>query len=411
MIQVGKYKKFQELISSLIKYPTPTELIYKYDFTHDDLKDIYTHKLKDDKFIQLALKSETNEPLIFLDSNYLSNKLDDAENLLNGLNSSNLWDIKNEDLVNGFIFSEIESSLAIEGVRSTRSKIEEINKMPYQELNDDNERIVKNMIEAYYYVQNKDITVNNINTLYTILAKDSLKDDEKLLPNHYYRHDVVNIIGHNERIVDTGVHYTYLEKGMNDLIQYIQTPKTKKEHIFAPHVIHYYMIYLHPYFDFNGRMARVLSHWYSVRYAPSLSLLFISEAINYKHNKQRYYNAITYSRQTNNDITFFIEYIADIILEYSIIYTNYYLIYDQLEGVGHSLPRSLQVTLKNVLAMPAVGDGFFTWKKYADFTYDDYSKVLYLKHLNQLVDLNVLKVKKQKNSNLYVLNKQKWNLY
>lgn len=405
------YKKFQDLISTLIKYPNPTELIYKHGFSHDDLKNIYTNKINDERFIQLSLKSELNDPLIFLDNDYLINKLEDSENLLNGLNSSNLWDIKNEDLVSGFVFSEIESSLAIEGVRSTRSKIEEISKLPYQELKNDNERGVKNMIEAYYYVQDKDITINNIFTLYNILSKDCLSDDEKLRANEYYRHDAVNIIGDNERIVDTGVNYKYIEKGMNDLIEYINTPKTKKEQVFAPHIIHYYMIYLHPYFDFNGRMARVLSHWYSIRYTPYLSLLFISEAINNKNNKHRYYNAITYSRQSNNDITFFIEYIADIILEYSIIYTNYYLIYDQLEGMGHSLPRSLQVTLKNVLAMPVLGDGFFNWKKYADFADDDYSKVLYLKHLNQLVDLNVLKVKKQRNTNLYVLNKKKWNLY
>jgi Fic family protein len=405
------YKAFQDLIQALDKYPTPTDLVYKHKFTHHELKDIYIDKSNDERFIKLALKSENNDPLIHLDSDYLSSKLDDAENLLIGLNSSNLWDITDEDLVNGFIFSEIESSLAIEGVRSTRAKIEKINKMTYQELKTDNERVVKNMIEAYNYVQDKDITIDNIYTLYNILSKDCLKDDEKLMGDNYYRHDGVNIIGNNERIVDTGVDYRYLEKGMNDLINYINSPKTKTEQIFAPHIIHYYIIYLHPYFDFNGRMARVLSHWYSTRYAPYLSLLFISEAINNKNNKHRYYNAITYSRQTNNDITYFIEYIADIILEYSIIYTNYYLIYDQLEGMGHSMPRSLQVTLKNVLAMPVVGDGYFNWKKYADFSNDDYSKVLYLKHLNQLVDLDVLKVKKQKNSNLYIINKKKWKLY
>jgi Fic family protein len=405
------YKVFQDLIKTLDKYPTPTDLVYKYKFNHHELKGIYKNKLSDERFIKLELKSENSNPLIYLDSDYLANKLDDAENLLVGLNSSNLWDISDEDLVNGFVFSEIESSLAIEGVRSTRAKIEKISKLTYQELTTDNERVVKNMIEAYNYVQDKDITIDNIYTLYNILSKDCLKEDEKLKSDNYYRHDGVNIVGNNERVVDTGVDYKYLEKGMNNLLTYINSPKTKTEQIFTPHIIHYYTIYLHPYFDFNGRMARVLSHWYSTRYAPYLSLLFISEAINNKNNKHKYYNAITYSRQTNNDITFFIEYIADIIIEYSIIYTNYYLIYDQLEGNGNSIPRALQVTLKNVLAMPVVGDGFFNWKKYAAFSNDDYSKVLYLKHLNQLVNLDVLKVKKQKNANQYIINKKKWDLY
>ena len=163
------YKAFQDLIDSLDKYPTPTDLVYKYKFTHHELKDIYTDKLNDERYIKLTLKGENSDPLIHLDSDYLSTKLDDAENLLIGLNSSNLWDITDEDLVNGFIFSEIESSLAIEGVRSTRAKIEKINKMTYQELETDNERVVKNMIEANNYVQDKDITINNKHTLNNIL--------------------------------------------------------------------------------------------------------------------------------------------------------------------------------------------------------------------------------------------------
>lgn len=405
------YTNFQNLIKTLEKYPTPTNLVYKHKFTHHELKDIYTSKLNDDNFIKVGLNSENGNPLIYLDTDYLISKLNDAENLLINLNSSKLWDITDEELVNGFIFSEIESSLAIEGVRSTRAKIEKISKSSYEELKSNNERVVKNMIEAYYYVQDRDITIDNIYRLYNILSKDCLKDDEKLIDNNYYRHDDVNIVGANERIIDRGVNHKYLSKGMNDLITYITKSKSNIEQVFAPHIIHYYFIYLHPYFDFNGRMARVLSHWYSTRYAPYLSHLFISEAINNKGNKHRYYNAITYSRQTNNDITFFIEYIADILLEYSIIYTNYYIIFDQLEGRGHSIPRSLQVTLKNILAIPKIGDGYFSWKKYAEYSNDNYSKVLYLKHLNQLVDLGVLNVKKQKNTNLYILNRGKWDLY
>ena len=61
--------------------------------------------------------------------------------------------------------------------------------------------------------------------------------------------------------------------------------------------------------------------------------------------------------------------------------------------------------------MPKVGDGYFTWRKYANFSSNDFSKVLYLKHLNQLVDYKVLKMKKQKNANIYILNSKKWNLY
>ena len=92
---------------------------------------------------------------------------------------------------------------------------------------------------------------------------------------------------------------------MNEVIKYIHEDKTYEEHLIASHIIHYYLVYLHPYFDFNGRMARVLSFWYNYKYAPSLSLLLVSGAINNNTYKKGYYNAITNSRQMRNDITYF----------------------------------------------------------------------------------------------------------
>ena len=77
-----------------------------------------------------------------------------------------------------------------------------------------------------------------------------------------------------------------LPKLMDGLIDYINQKKEYEEHLIASHIIHYYLVYLHPYFDYNGRMGRVLSFWYNFKKAPSLSLLLVSEAINNKVHKK-----------------------------------------------------------------------------------------------------------------------------
>ena len=407
---MSKYKQFSELLTIIKKYPTPSDLVYKHKFTHDDVKDIYNQKYNDDRYIKLPLYNEDGTSVIFLNSDYYINKLNDSEELILSSNIDELSDIEDEDLIKGFVFSEIESSLAIEGVRITRAKIEKINNLKYSEMKTKNEIIVKNMLEAYSYVRENNITKENILNLYNLISNECLEDVEKLKDNNFYRHDTVNIIGGNEKIVDKGVSFLKLEKMMDDLLIYIHKDKSIEEQLLTPHVIHYYLIYLHPYFDYNGRMARVLSYWYTIKYVPSFSLLFISEAINTKKNKKRYYDSIIFSRRTNNDMTYFIEYISDIILEYSILYINYYSIMATLKGNGNVLSRSFQIALKNVLSIPKVGDGYFDWKSYHNFTSDNFSKVYFLNLLNGLVDLKILTVKKQKNVKLYKLNSKKWDL-
>ena len=79
-------------------------------------------------------------------------------------------------------------------------------------------------------------------------------------------------------------------------------------------------------------MARVLSFWYNYKYVRTLSLLLVSEAINNNVYKNGYYNAIANSKQMENDITYFLEFMGSIILKYSKVYINFYSILEKLKG-------------------------------------------------------------------------------
>lgn len=404
------YESYKNICKKLDHYPTQSELIYKFGLNSQELKKITIEKYMDDEYRKIPLTSPSGNHLLYWNDEKLMMHFQGSQDLIRNSEMNKFSDFRNSEILNGFVFSEIESSLAIEGIRSTRAQIEKLDRTNYDDLNQLNDIIVKNMLLGYEFVKRHDITEDNIFQLYKILSKKCLKDTEQLSTGAYYRHDEVNIVDATDAVVDRGVDWNLLPALMNQLIDFMNTDKTYEEHLIASHIIHYYLVFLHPYFDYNGRMARVLSFWYNLKHAPSLSLLLVSEAINNKTHKQGYYNAIMNSRNSGNDITYFLEYMGDIVLRYSKIYINFYSIKAQLKGKGLLLTRALEVALKYVLAIPVTGDGFFDWKDYKDFSHDSFSKQYYLRLLNDLVELQILKVIEHKKSYFYQLNADCWDL-
>lgn len=72
-------------------------------------------------------------------------------------------------------------------------------------------------------------------------------------------------------------------------------------------IIHFWIGYLHPFTDGNGRMARILFYWYLLKHGYwAASYLPISKVI--KRAKKLYTMAYVYSEQDEEDLTYFIDY-------------------------------------------------------------------------------------------------------
>lgn len=403
------FEKYKEIIRESNKYPTISELIYKYGFTKNEIENVNQYKVSDPNYIKLDLFDQVGNPLLYWNDDKIIMNFLGSQELIRNSNMNQFFDYNDSEIYNGFIFSEIKSSLLIEGVRSTRAQIEKLNKLEYDIVIQPNDIIVKNMLMGYEFVRNNPITEENIFKLYNILSKNSLSEHEKLRPGNYYRHDNVDIVDGRQVVVDKGVKYETLNSLMKQLITFINKEKTFEQHLIASHIIHYYIAYLHPYFDYNGRIARVMSFWYNLENAPSLSLLLVNEAINNKLHKKDYYNAIMNSRKSDNDLSYFLEYMGDIILKYTKVYINFYNILKKLKEQGVIVNRSNEIALKNVLSVSS-HDKYFDWKDYRDYTVDDFSKQYYLKLLNKLVELEILSTKEYKKTKLFKLNASKWDL-
>lgn len=143
---------------------------------------------------------------------------------------------------------EIASTLTIENIDFSRDSVRKILK-GYAPSDESENRIygMKKGLEFISDTGNK-ITVENIFTLYQMTIGEFLEEDDNLALGQYYRHDVVYIMG--QTVEHTGLPYQKLPEYMKGLISFINKESEMNDLLKAA-VIHFYIGYLHPYFDGN----------------------------------------------------------------------------------------------------------------------------------------------------------------
>lgn len=182
---------------------------------------------------------------------------------------------------------EIASSLTIESIDFSRDSVRKI--LRGYAPADESENRIFGMKKGLEFISDPDneITEDNIHTLYDIAIGQYLPENDKLKPGVFYRHDSVYIIG--QELEHTGLPYEKLPEYMSKFVTFINAESTMNDLLKAA-VIHFYVAYLHPYFDGNGRMARLIHLWYLKRQGYS-STLFIPFSSYIERSRKGYYSA------------------------------------------------------------------------------------------------------------------------
>lgn len=105
------------------------------------------------------------------------------------------------------------------------------------------------------------ITEENLHQLYQISSGDYLPDEDRLLPDHFYRNAPVYVIGGEES--REGLPVQQLPDAMKRLVDFANAKDVINE-LHKAAILHFAFAYYHPYFDGNGRTARLLLLWYLV---------------------------------------------------------------------------------------------------------------------------------------------------
>ena len=182
---------------------------------------------------------------------------------------------------------EIHSSLAIENIRSERESIRKILR-GYAPQNAAEEKIL-GMKRGLDLIAERsfEISEENLFRLYRTAVGSSLAEEDQLLPGRWYRHDKVYVVG--MQVEHEGLPSAQLPEYMKRFVEFINTPDGLNELAKAA-LIHFYFAYLHPYFDGNGRTARLLQIWYLIqRGYPAALFVSFSEHIN--RSRPAYYRA------------------------------------------------------------------------------------------------------------------------
>ena len=357
----------------------------------------------------LLFKEETQSeykielPLIPFNSNkiffYRTNEL--VATLLEYINFykndyDNIYNNKSiDEVLLGVICSELEGTLKIEGVNTTRRQIEKIIKS--NNPKNINDKIILNMKKGIDYISNTTIfNKETLKELYNILSDGCLnKDDE--LKDKYYRDDMVYVSNHN------GCPVNKIEECMDSLLKFVND-NINSNNLYVrnllPYIAHYYIIYIHPYFDYNGRTARMVQLWIFML-SNNLPALYLSEAIN--DNKNDYYKAIDETRNSRNDLTYFVTYLLKLVNLYSLVQKNMVEIKNNINNKGETISPNELHYLKRIIINKDIK--WFNYKKFIEFEGLDITKQGALKILNKFENMGFILSKiNSKNEKIFILN-------
>ncbi len=207
---------------------------------------------------------------------------------------------------------EIAASSAIESIDFNRDSIRNILK-GFAPKDETENRIFgqKKGLEFISDVSNK-ITEENLYKLYMLTVGEFLDAESQLKKGCFYRDDTVFIV--SDKLEHSGLDYKKLPSYMKGFINFINEENIEDDLIKAA-VIHFYFAYLHPYFDGNGRMARLLHLWFLIQKGYKTTL-FVPFSSYIQKSKNDYYNAFTLVEENSKisgvvDVTPFIKYFAD----------------------------------------------------------------------------------------------------
>lgn len=239
--------------------------------------------------------------VIFYISDEDKEKIKKIDSLLSNLKLSN--NAKAKNLKTKSRVRSIYSSLAIEDNSLSLESVQDINDGKLVFGKKDEVQEVKNAIELY----------KNINKYNFKSEKDFLKAHTLLMK--YFEDDNGGYRTHGEavkkddQIIFKAPDSILVPSLMKSLFEYINSADSHPLILAA--LFHYYLVYIHPFTDGNGRIARFWSSLILISYDKNFEYLPLEEEIYL--NQEKYYLAISNSHN-NGNANLFISFFLDITL-------------------------------------------------------------------------------------------------
>ena len=251
---------------------------------------------------------------LFIENDTLASKKEKIERFLEDEKSMMSLDFAKKVLPS----NEVQSNNMVEGYSDDIEKINFIVKQKnvYKKTADEEKRRIINLVSGYSYVMSEnEINKYSLRELYNILSNGLLTKEELSKMGEFYRNDNVYIYYSDNmcKEPDLGVSVPLIEKKMDALLDFINNYKFDgmlTDEFIKSQIIHFYFVYIHPYFDINGRTARTTALWHLLN-KEAYPFVIFNRGIQI--NKSKYYRVIRDVKKYNN-INPFLEFMLDSVL-------------------------------------------------------------------------------------------------
>lgn len=366
------------------------KLKYKYPDDFDEFVEI----LKSSYYEELPINDFKGNSIVYLNSCTGVN-LDAVKLLYTSQNSAYGTKALEEEIV---------ATSAIESIDFNRDSVRNI--MKGLAPKDEEENRIFGLKQGFEFISHKEnkITEENIFKLYMMAIGNFLDDESKPKQGNFYRHDTVYVM--SDRVEYSGIDHKKLPEYMKSFVEFANAKDVINDLLKAT-MLHFYIAYLHPYFDGNGRMARLIQMWFLIQKGYE-STLFVPFSSYVEKSRRKYYDAYTLVEENYKlsgviDITAFLIYFTQNVYEKmtgDTVKANTLEKYNSALSAGEITEKESR--LWQFVLSTYAGDTFTTKQLEKDFGNVAFATVrtFVLKFTN----LGLLNAQKMKNKVLYSVN-------
>lgn len=298
---------------------------------------------------------------------------------------------KSSYLTSGYVISEINSSLKAEGVHSSRKITETVVKNITEKKSkslDSIERLISNYYQALNFILEKpSITEKNLFTLYSFLTADVTEN--VIEDQSWYRKGEVSIG------LDNGVLAKDVAQHMKNLVDWINSPELEELIHTKAIIAHYVFENIHPYYDYNGRIGRLLHLWILINHSfdSFWELTFLSESIySFKDRFDTMFNKILKAKKNraNIDLTYPVGTMFEIFNKHTESYVEMKKITGSIKTVSSRFMRLF------IIGMLCIDKSKQRWFTINDFkkNFPDYSPAMYGKIIKEIQENGLFEIQK-----------------
>ncbi len=207
------------------------------------------------------------------------------------------------------------SSTAIEGNPLTLPEVEALARGEEISTKPKDRQEILNALAAMKWIwgrkEGAPVMESDLLRLHQILTRKVLPDEQ----SGHYKTRQNRVINHRGITVYTPPPPDKAQGLTLELLKWLNSRESKVLHpIIAGAIAHHRLVSIHPFSDGNGRISRALAIWLSFSRGFDTHHLFALDEF-FEQDRQRYYQKIQQARDLDDDLSYWLEYVAEGVVE------------------------------------------------------------------------------------------------